>query len=919
MRILLFFIAVVISGCSSFPHDPPIEADKGWIEGTLDNGLKYHIYPVSGAPVSVRLFVRVGSAQETEQQRGYAHFLEHMAFNGSRHFSSNEMVSLFEQAGLTFGADINAYTAYYETVYQLDLPDNTQLNNALLWMRDIGDGLTIAPAEVEKEKGVIQGEIRRTRPENKSLADKYYDYLLKGTALEDLDPVGDSLSVQSATPESIIAFYKKWYHPENAELIVTGNIDTTTIEALIESQFASWKAGAGISKTRIDYVPIELSDFVDEVGEYEAPSITFMVQRGKTAITTQGDLMESWLDEVALHLINQRMERMYSDAAIPLHDLYISNYYINFNRYGILSASFPASERNDAQGIFLSTLASMRDYGVTQEEVDVSLAYYQQLLNDVDYHWRHKEALDFAESKVMSLSLQQPIQSREDYRQSLKRFLNLATLETVNEQLRDLLAAKYSVVIGVEPGDSIAAWQAKIPEIRTQYAKPGTQPMILSVAENELAEPSQNGAILSQEKNALGFEVWTLSNGIEVWFQQDSDAGDWVNVVYGSQGGKAALDPSLYPAVELTIPVISRSGLGDFNGPQLDTFLQRNSIEVYPYISFSHHGVEVGVPKNKLHQGFKVLFNFASDVNVESRHLKTVKQEYQQELKTYLSTPLGQWNQAINHNSYLPSSRHYMSSASGYQSVSEAQIRSVHEQLFGQFRGNKVVIIADLEANELNEVLRQYLASINLETAEPMDFEVGYNQNVESVIDLDIYNEQNSFYLIRLTNPSASQSSVRNAYIDDMIQRILSKRLTAYIREELGLDYAPEAYSAQQDQEPVTDWFVEAQVAPQDIDRIEQAIGKVLNDLLTDVKQSDVDAAARQLAVALQALENQPVDRTWFYARYLVHGYGVESLLDVDSMTSTITLDDVQKRIGESFGHKVIRSKYTLTPKPLER
>ena len=149
-----------------------------------------------------------------------------------------------------------------------------------------------------------------------------------------------------------------------------------------------------------------------------------------------------------------------------------------------------------------------------------------------------------------------------------------------------------------------------------------------------------------------------------------------------------------------------------------------------------------------------------------------------------------------------------------------------------------------------------------------------------------------------------------------MIQRILSKRLTAYIREELGLDYAPEAYSAQQDQEPVTDWFVEAQVAPQDIDRIEQALDKVLNDLLTDVKQSDVDAAARQLAVALQALENQPVDRTWFYARYLVHGYGVESLLDVDAMTSTITLDDVQKRIGESFGHKVIRSKYTLTPKP---
>lgn len=97
--------------------------------------------------------------------------------------------------------------------------------------------------------------------------------------------------------------------------------------------------------------------------------------------------------------------------------------------------------------------------------------------------------------------------------------------------------------------------------------------------------------------------------------------------------------------------------------------------------------------------------------------------------------------------------------------------------------------------------MRQYLASINLETALPIDFEVDYNKSAQHAIDLDIYNEQNSFYLIRLTNPSASQSSVRTAYIDDMIQRILSKRLTAYVREELGLDYAPEAYSAQQDQE----------------------------------------------------------------------------------------------------------------------
>ncbi|TKG39415.1 M16 family metallopeptidase, partial [Vibrio tasmaniensis] len=149
-------VCLTLVGCSSTSSitETLIQPDPAWTSGQLENGLTYHVYPDHEESVSVRLVVHAGSFQETDQQEGYAHFLEHMAFNGSKNFSQNDVIRLFEDAGASFGADINAYTSYQETVYQLDLPDNVQLQSALTWMRDIGDALDLSSSEVEKEKGV---------------------------------------------------------------------------------------------------------------------------------------------------------------------------------------------------------------------------------------------------------------------------------------------------------------------------------------------------------------------------------------------------------------------------------------------------------------------------------------------------------------------------------------------------------------------------------------------------------------------------------------------------------------------------------------------------------------------------------------------------------------------------------------------
>ncbi|WP_394145172.1 M16 family metallopeptidase [Vibrio atypicus] len=914
MRIILLLISFVLIGCTQPNGVTPIEPDNNWVTGQLENGVKYHIYPSDNEPVSLRLFIHAGSAQETEQQKGYAHFLEHMAFNGSTHFTSNDMVAMFEAAGLTFGADINAYTSYYETVYKLDLPDNQQLEPGMMWLRDIADGLTLSASEVEKEKGVIQGEIRRTRHEQKSLSEKYYDHLIDGTALETLDPVGNKASVANATSESIRAFYETWYQPQYTEVVVTGDINVEQIEKLIQSKFSDWKAADSVADNSIEKPALTLTDYTDTIGEFDAPSLSLVIERAPAKIDTREQQLASWLDEIALQLIYQRLETVYQDSAMPVQSLTVTPYYMNYQRNALFSLAFAKEDRQATQDLFLETLASLRDHGVSQTEADSSIAYYQQLLHDIDYNWSQQDAVTFAENRVWAISTKQSSQSKLDYQQSLEALLKVANLERVNQQIRSILDDQYFVILGADESESVEHLATQIFPVRSKLAQEGAKPLSLLSIASELTSPTKEGTVLSQQTNALGFHTWQLSNGVEVWLETDTTIGDSVNLVYASQGGKASLEPELYAASQLAIPVVVRSGLGEFKGNELDAYLRRNSIEVFPFINFTHHGIEMGTTKAKIADAFNVIYNISTNINVDERQIEAIRKESYQDQQRYLATPIGQWERGINRNSYLPSSRHAFITAPELATVTADQIRQVHRTLFTKDRGYKLVIVADLTPEELTPLLRHFIASIPLESEEKPSFKVAYNLDPQARIDMPEYNEQNSIYLVRVTNPQAQTSSAKTAFIDDMIQRLLSKRLTSYVREELGLDYAPDAYSVAHDQEPSTDWFIEAQVAPGDIDKIDSAIDKVIAELLSDVTQSELNTVAKQLAVALHPLKDKPIDRTWFYTRYLIHGYGVESLKDVDGMTASITMGEFKQRIEEAFGVKSLKSKYTLTP-----
>ncbi|HEV2596754.1 M16 family metallopeptidase [Sphingopyxis sp.] len=251
---------------SDVPVDPDI------VFGVLPNGMKYALLKNSTPKDSVVLRMRfaVGSFAEAEDQRGLAHFLEHMAFNGSTNVPEGEMIKLLERKGLAFGADTNASTGFDATVYQLDLPNASDdlIDTGLMLMRETGSNLTIDPAAVDRERGIILSERRaRDTYQLRSLIDQL-DFQMQGMTVANRIPVGAEEVIKTAPASRIRDLYDRYYRPERATLVMVGDFDPAAIEAKIKARFSDWKgrgpAGADPDIGNVDYArAVAADDFVD--------------------------------------------------------------------------------------------------------------------------------------------------------------------------------------------------------------------------------------------------------------------------------------------------------------------------------------------------------------------------------------------------------------------------------------------------------------------------------------------------------------------------------------------------------------------------------------------------------------------------------------------------------------------------------
>ncbi len=226
------------------PADSPLPRDPNLVSGALPNGLRYFLLPRRSEPdhASLRLIVQAGSLDEHDDERGYAHFIEHMAFEGSTHYPNGQIVEFLQTLGLGFGADLNADTSFTHTLYKLDLPSTRFLPEALQVFRDYADGLNFPAAKVASQKGVILSEREARDTGTFQVRLHWLGSIFAGTTLPARIPIGEVARIKSADPASLQAFYRRCYRPERMIILVVGDIDPAAVAAAVKSQFATLKS-----------------------------------------------------------------------------------------------------------------------------------------------------------------------------------------------------------------------------------------------------------------------------------------------------------------------------------------------------------------------------------------------------------------------------------------------------------------------------------------------------------------------------------------------------------------------------------------------------------------------------------------------------------------------------------------------------
>ncbi|PSW07515.1 M16 family metallopeptidase [Photobacterium lipolyticum] len=914
--VVLLFLAIVLIGCSQtkLAEQKAIVPDPGWQQGVLANGMKYHFYSKAGEPVEIRFLIHAGSLQETEQQQGYAHFLEHMAFNGSQHFSENDVVALFEKTGVDWGNDLNAFTDYDSTVYKIALPDQTELQPALTWFRDIADGLSLKPDAIEAEKGVVLGEIRQSRPNEMPLDLQAYFALLANSEHSKRDVLGTKASIENIDAAELAAFYASWYQPDNAELVISGDFPAIQAEQLVSEMFTSWQQEPDAQQV-VDFKvnPVGENPIALLAPQGQLASMSIVFDLGTRAFSDHADQQKIMNDNLLNILIEQRLRERILATNTPIHEVMAMPFDLLDRKQAVIDITFNASDRIQSQDFLAKELASLRDHGVGAVELSTALALFNSDLENIDGDWRQMTSGEIADVKVYALIDQVPVQAKEDYKTNLTAFIDSNELAQTNKALKKrLVKTTKTLFFGTEQQEQPFELERNSQAYNALFAVEGA-PLLMAKTMTDFPVPSTLGVIDSIEQISPDTTQWQLGNGVEVWLKQMPAAEKQVYMYFSSLGGFSAVDPLLYPAADLTVNTFLRSGLGDFDAAQLNQYMTRNETMLEPFIDETQHGFYLQTRYDKVPLAFAALREAASHAEVNEVQFKHVQQQFASERDTWLASPGGRFNAEIYSHLYTPDSLRYIHDGKTYQAVTAEQVQQVYHQLFGENRGFKLVIVGNIKPEELVPLLTRYVANISMSKPDDYSHDVEFDNKPEDIL-LPISNESGMFYGVSFL-AKGNAKTVDDVFAEDMMLRVFSQRATTLLREKYGLGYSPTAITITPDGSKVSQLMLEINADAGKLDQVRSAMTELINDLRSGITEEERDSAAKQMASDLKPMATNAPDTAWFMTRYLVHGYGLDAVNDPDKQIEQISRDDINHLIERLMGSKTTQLEHILMPK----
>ena len=663
MKLRRLFVAVltVLSTALMVAQDmsqlPQIPVDPDVRIGKLDNGLTYYIRHNAWPEHRAEFYIaqRVGSIQEDDNQRGLAHFLEHMAFNGSKHFKGNEMLRWCESVGVKFGTDLNAYTSIDQTVYNISNVPTTRegiIDSCLLILFDWADGLLLEKEEIEKERGVIHEEWRLRTSAQMRMLERDLPKLYPGSKYGHRMPIGLMEIIDNFEPPFLQAYYEKWYRPDNQAIIVVGDFDVDAVEQKIKTLFSPIVLPENRALVTMEPVPDnnEAIYIIDKDKEQQYNIIDVLMKTEAFPDSLKGSLpylAALYVKDAAVSMLNDRLREYAEKPESPF--LQAS---AGFGPY-LLSRSVDAFELGilPKEGQYDSALTAVitearraAEFGFTATEYSRFKANYLSNLEKTYSNKDKRYNRQFVNSYVQNFLNNEPIPSIDFTYQTMKQVVPMLPLEMPNGVIKELVLPtdtnlvvlnfnneKEGAVYPTEEGLKKAIEAGRTAKIEAYVDNVKDEPLMTT-----LPEP---GTIKKEKKDRFGFTELTLSNGVKVVLKQTDLKKDQVLLEGYGYGGSGLYDIAELPNLNMFNDVISASGLGNFSHTELEKALAGKIASASLSLSAYREQVNGSSTPKDVETMLQLVYLYMTSINKDQKSFDNLMQTSEVALKNRLLQP----------------------------------------------------------------------------------------------------------------------------------------------------------------------------------------------------------------------------------------------------------------------------------------
>ena len=907
----IFGLTVTAQQMAPLPIDPKVKYGK------LENGLTYYIRHNSFPKNRAEFYIaqNVGSILENDTQRGLAHFLEHMAFNGSKNFPGKSMLNYLESNGVKFGTDVNAYTSFDETVYNIsNVPVNRDgiIDSCLLILHDWANAIALEDKEIDEERGVIREEWRTRTNANMRILEKLIPQVFAGSQYANRMPIGTMDIVMNFPYQTLKDYYHKWYRPDLQGIIIVGDIDVEKTEKKLQEIFNTIPKPENAAERIYYTVPDNKEPIVAIAKDKEATSSQVTVYykhkpMPKELKATIAGILNIYLKSVTSMMLNDRLKEISEKPEAPFMSAY--SYDGNF----IVSKTMDAfttmaiskeGETENALKALLQETERVNQFGFTESEYERAKANLLSMIENMYKEREKQKNSSYVEEYVTHFTDGGSICGIETDYALLNKVAASTDIEQVNKYIQDLIGEENIVVTITGPEKEGVSYpsETEILTLLKAVKDEKLQPYVDKISDEPLIaqEPEAGSIVKTSIDKKFGTTIWTLSNGAKVVIKPTTFKDDEILLSGISKGGSLLYGDRDISNLKVFNNIIDLGGLGNFNNIDLKKVLAGKNVSLSIGLDSRSEIVSGSSTPKDLATLMQLLYLSFTDQHKDDDAVNAWKSKIKDMLKNVSANPRSAFQDSLNVALYKTNPRKMNLKVEEIDEIDYERILQIWKERFGDASDFTFTFVGNIDENKLKPLVEKYIASLpsTYSKEKPGIDKIG--------IRMDDYSNHFEKPMQTVTSTvyaayvGKCKYSLENSIKLNMFDQIMDIVYTATIREEEGGTYGVGTQSVLSKETDTWMFLFGFDTNPEMQEKLEK---RAIAELETVVKEgpSEEDFNKVKEYMLKSHAENLHENKYWLGIIDTYNRYGIDNMSNFETIVQKQTPESIRKLLKKLF------------------